>query len=43
MVEGLGITGIYTPDDYMAAMNAMTLTEYIESEETKMADEDDDE
>ena len=41
MVEGLGL-GVSSPDEYMSYMNEMSLTEYIEAEETKLEDDEDD-
>lgn len=43
LVESLGL-GVSTPDNYMALMNQMTLSEYIEAEETRLGeDEEEDE
>ena len=41
MVEKLGL-GVSTPDEFMAAMNSTTLTEYLEADDITV-DEDDDE
>lgn len=41
IVQGLDM-GASTPDEYMSMMNQMSLTEYIEAEETKIDEEDED-
>lgn len=39
LVENLGL-GVSTPDEYMSMMNGMSLTDYIDSEETKLGDDE---